>query len=277
VAWSPDGKSIATSLLSFPRALWEKEQFGAFGKSQYDIHVIAADGSRDLRVTDNPRNDMWACWWPGGKCLIYTADQDGASAFCFVRADGTDRQAVKQLTGRISQPSISPDGKKLVFMRRDGAETHIYLALEQSGAPAPVRLSSVGPHNWNPVWSPDGTRILFYSDREGQGRDQIFVVRSDGTHETRLTNGEFNNIFPGWSPDGTKVIFGSDRDGKDQEGIFAMNADGSNVRRLIPGMRAQFARWSPDGTRVAFVSGQFPDTQIYVADANGANPTRVTR
>jgi hypothetical protein len=44
-----------------------------------------------------------------------------------------------------------------------------------------------------------------------------------------------------------------------------MDANGSNLRRLIQDMPAEFARWSPDGRRLAFISGDFPDTHIYVA------------
>lgn len=35
--------------------------------------------------------------------------------------------------------------------------------------------------------------------------------------------------------------------------------------------------WSPDGSRIAFRGGAFPDVDIWVADADGGNPSRLTR
>jgi Tol biopolymer transport system component len=275
VAWSPDGRKLASSAMQISRALWEKERFGALGKSQFDIQVIAVDDSSTVRVTDNPGNDLWAVWWPGGRCLLYAGEREGSSGLYFVKADGSDRQAPKGLPEHVSQPAVSPDGRTIAFMSRQGAESHIYVS--HGGAAAFTKVSSTGPNNWNPVWSPDGAKLLFYSDRRGKGRDQIFVVNADGSAETQLTHDEFNNVFPSWSPDGRKILFGSNREGKGKEGIFVMDADGSNLRRLLPGMPAQFARWSPDGRKLAFISGDFPDTQIYVAEADGANPTPLTR
>lgn len=275
VVWSPDGKKITTSAMHIVAALWEKERFGALRKSQFDIEVLAVDGSSTARITQNSGNDMWPVWWPGGQCLLYVAERDGSSGLYFVKADGSDRQAPKGLPNHVSQPSASPDGKKIAFMSRQGAESHIYVV--ENHATTPKKVTSIGPNNWNPVWSPDGTKILFFSDRQGKGQDQIFVVNTDGSGETQLTRDDFNNVFPSWSPDGKRILFGSTRAGKGSSGIFVMDADGSNLRRLIQDMPAEFARWSPDDGRLAFISGNFPDTHIYVADADGTNPTLLTR
>jgi Tol biopolymer transport system component len=277
VAWSPDSKTLATSAMRIPRSLWEKEQFGALEKSRFDIHLIPIDGSSPVRITDNPENELWPTWWPGGCCVLYAAQWSESSALQFVKIDGSDPQSMKGLPGRISQPSVSPDGKKIAFNSDEGEESHIYVISKEGGGQAPIKLTSTGPNNWNPVWSPDGTKILFFSSRQGKGQDQIFVVNADGAGETQLTQDTFNNVFPSWSPDGRRIVFGSNREGKGKEGIFVMDADGSNIRRLIPSMPAEFARWSPDGKSLAFVSGEFPDTQIYIAGGDGSNLTQVTR
>jgi TolB protein len=276
VAWSPDGQRLATSAMKMSRALWEKERFGAFQKSQFDIYVVPADGSNPLRITQNPESDLWAVWWPGGRCLLFTSEREDISSLYFIKADGTDLRRLRfDGPGRMSEPSVSADGRSIAFAARDDAETHIYaISVGVAGA---VKLTSVGPHNWGPVWSPDGTKILFYSDRRGKGRDQVFVMNADGSSERQLTDDAFNNIFPSWSVDGRRILFISNREGEGKEGVYVMDADGANVGRLAPRLRALFARWSPDGEKLAVVGGDFPDTQIYVAAADGSNPVRLTK
>ena len=55
-----------------------------------------------------------------------------------------------------------------------------------------------------------------------------------------------------------------------------MNADGSGVTRL-GNINSFFARFSPDGKKIAFIMGKFPNTGIYIADADGSNPVKITK
>jgi WD40-like Beta Propeller Repeat len=91
--------------------------------------------------------------------------------------------------------------------------------------------------------------------------------------------------FPGKS---AKIAFSSDRDGNFE--IYSMNPDGSGVTRLTndPGADC-LAAWSADGRRIAFQSdrgtagpttcprpSQTSNFDLYVMDANGTNPVKVT-
>ena len=85
----------------------------------------------------------------------------------------------------------------------------------------------------------------------------------------------FHNITPG--REGTEVI--SD--------IYTVNPDGTNQTNLIAdssyitadtstSVSEGGAAWSPDGARIAFVSSFDSKSDIYVADADGSNPKRLT-
>lgn len=126
-----------------------------------------------------------------------------------------------------------------------------------------------------PAWSPDGRRLAFHR------RGEIFVIEADGSRETCLSEG----VDPSWSHDGERIVFTGG------EGIAVMNADGTEVRTLIrhdfldapewpAGIGVAKPAWSPDGRRIAFEhqgDGDIRPAQIYVMEADGSGPRRVTR
>ena len=77
----------------------------------------------------------------------------------------------------------------------------------------------------------------------------------------------------------TKIAFSSARDGNLE--IYVMDGDGSNQRRVtVNPARDESPAWSPDGKKIAFVSNRNnankDHTQIWVIDADGKNPIRLT-
>jgi hypothetical protein len=73
VAWSADGKHLATSSMSLSRATWELERFAALQRGQFDVQVIPLDRGAPVRAGDTSTNDLWATWWPGERCILYNA------------------------------------------------------------------------------------------------------------------------------------------------------------------------------------------------------------
>ncbi len=141
-----------------------------------------------------------------------------------------------------------------------------------------------------PSWSPDGTRIAFVSDRDGhvpKGRVwstfEIYVMDAEGKNQRNLTNDPNSDHSPAWSPDGKRIVFSSDREVNFE--IYVMDNNGGNPQKLTnnPGTD-QHPSWSADGKRIAFSSyrdGHFIadsglTSEIYVMDADGGNPQRLT-
>ena len=77
----------------------------------------------------------------------------------------------------------------------------------------------------------------------------------------------------------TKIAFASARDGNLE--IYVMDGDGRNRRRVtVNPARDWLPTWSPYGKKIAFVSNRNnvnkDHTQIWVIDADGKNPMRLT-
>ena len=79
-----------------------------------------------------------------------------------------------------------------------------------------------------------------------------------------------------------RIAFKSDRDGNSE--IYVMDADGGNLQRLTNHPDSDFhPSWSPDGKWIAFLSRRDQvrfkhgiTAEIYVMDAGGGNPQRLT-
>ena len=80
----------------------------------------------------------------------------------------------------------------------------------------------------------------------------------------------------GYASRRTKIAFTSSRDGNKE--IYVMDGDGRNQRRVTTHpARDESPAWSPDGAKIAFVSNRNKDRQqIWVIDADGKNPIRLT-
>ena len=127
--------------------------------------------------------------------------------------------------------------------------------------------------------------LLFASNRSGNY--EILRMKSDGTGQQPLTNDDtYDSWWPKPSPDRRSILFTRAPKGKHDDYAHAstwiMNADGSQARALIPhgafGWKLQaHPEWSPDGRQIALVGGSTSNPQIFLVDAQGRNPFRLTR
>ena len=107
-------------------------------------------------------------------------------------------------------------------------------------------------------------------------------MNADGSRPLLLTANIGHNIFPGWSADGKHIIFSSSKRETDTgdsyvDGsyLYLSSPDGSGLTKL-GNIKSFFVRFSPDGKKIAYISGKFPQTAIYVANADGSNQVKIT-
>lgn len=103
----------------------------------------------------------------------------------------------------LRYPSISPDGKTIVFCYKGD----IYKVDAAGGAAMPITLSDA--HDFMPIWSPDGKWIAYASDKAGNY--DIYVMPAEGGESTRLTFHSSYDYPAYFTPDGKSIVYNSNR------------------------------------------------------------------
>ncbi len=170
-------------------------------------------------------------------------------------------------------PSLSPDGKSVVYAARDSGDWDIFSL--RVGGQNPVNLTEAfAVDDTQPAYSQDGEMIAFRSERGGGG---IFVMGATGESPRRLTDFGYN---PAWSPDGQMVLFATER-------IIHPFGRGTSylwTAHLRTGVTTQITQsdgvqpsWSPNGRRIAFWRVQDGGQRdILTIPAEGGDPLPVT-
>ena len=154
------------------------------------------------------------------------------------------------LEGRESFPSLSPDGKSLLFVKKsEDGNADIYLQRVGGGNAQNLTLDSP-TDDTQPAFSPDGQQIVFRSEREGGG---LFVMGATGESARRLTEFGYN---PAWSPDGHRIVFATEGVARPLERkivsqLWTLDLTTSQRRPLAAGDAVQ-PSWSPHGQRIAY-------------------------
>ena len=239
---------------------------------------------RELYLPQLTSGPSSAAWSSDGKSLVYSMQGS-----LWIQDVG-DRHA-KQLTddrGFDYQPDVSPDGKKVVYVRYNGAAVELMLLDLPSGRT--VSLTENHAVNLEPRWSPDGEQIVFVSTVNtghfllytasigSNGLSELVCLVPDHKSVTkRYYYSAFDHaINPTWSPDGKKIIFVSNREIAHGAGdIVSYNVSTKEIHTL----HHEETSWrtkpdiSPDGTRMVYASYLGRNWhQLWMLPAQGGYP-----
>lgn len=180
------------------------------------------------------------------------------------------RMALHRLSDEIEEIVTGVRGiaATRILYNRDGTLWQV----DSDGANARP-LPGVGPAI-SPEWHPS-RRIIAYTQWADDGSH--VVVRDLVTGQARRVSFALGtNITPAFSPDGKKLVFSYGSDATDLWQVALEGGEGPVRITVGRGSENTQPSFSPDGRRIAFATGRLGRPEIYIMDADGANPQWLT-
>ncbi len=180
------------------------------------------------RLTANADLEFAPAFSPDGQSLAYVTWNDTAGGHVWSQPLGPEARGAQKLTevpGQYANPSFSPDGRRVVFVKGSGATFrggdpgdelwHEIQWVDAQGGPAHTVTSTANRGNTRrmtrPTFSPDGQRIFYLEDDPAAKpytvpKSMLVSVRLDGTdRREHLRWAKAEEALP--SPDGRWVAF----------------------------------------------------------------------
>lgn len=250
------------------------------------VFTVNADGTGLKQVTRFKDSDGDVPGWskdglhlvfdrhfdPGGpteRLVLYTA-----------RADGSRLTALPQAGTGAVEPTWFPDGRHILFVSYPSGRLMVINAdgrgPRSAGVPGPGGNTCVLPDNRH-------IALLRPKTTDGDSASAIFVAGLHGHGLKRISPwGTYADKID-CSPDGGRIVFSQPGfgEGGASSNVFTMRVDGSDVVQLTRDTGGKIDNgadsWSPDGSKIAYVSNRSGAFQIWTINADGTEPTQLTK
>ncbi len=255
------------------------------GEARVALAPAAPDPAADSRAVPD-RQQAAASRWPErivwlaliaavAAALAWRSGQFGKGAASGETLPSFTLKRLTELPGPELQPSLSPDGRQLLYTSAAGGNRDVYLL--RVGGDRAIDLTASSPlDDHQAAFSPDGERIAFRSERDGGG---LFVMGATGESVRRLTDFGFD---PAWSPDGQHLAFATEAVDdpylrRTTSGLWTVALDTGQTTRLTEEADGVQPTWSPTGGRIAYWSNTDGQRDIWTRAASGGERVPVTR
>jgi Tol biopolymer transport system component len=246
------------------------------GNSLINIWIAPdQDASRARQITTGERGEDGArglVWTPDNK-IVYRSVASGSPQLWIMDADGAGNRQLSVDTRHNFDPTISPDGRYLVWSGNRTDIRHIWrMELGGSGL---TQLTN-GDGEWFPQYTPDGKWLVYQAMGSGSNDREVWKAPAGGGAPIQLTDKPA--YAPAVSPDGKLIACNYRTDADAQIKLAVIPLEGRAPVKLF-GMEGRFVRpirWTPDGHALAYVVTRGGVSNIWSQSLAGGQPKPLT-
>jgi tricorn protease len=285
-SFSPDGRSI---VFNRHPSVWSRQHYRGSYAADLWIGNLANNTYTKL-LGDDRYNRLWPMWGADNN-IYYVADplpndasvkpgsaevRKSLNNIYRIPATGGGQpvQVTKHTDGNVFWPSISADGKVIVYEDNfgiwkldvaSGKTSEIKLDITTDDKDNEIEMETVSNDVDSFDISPSGRRAVVST------RGQILTIATDRGDLTRIVPDAMasRSTEPKWSPDGKLIAFVSDRSGRDE--VWVSDPEGKSPKKITDlDNEKGVLLWTPDSKSLLYSAA---DKKLYsyaVADGKTA-------
>ena len=231
ISLTTDGRTIATVQAENVGNLWVGTATDPMSATQLSGARGRADGLSGL------------AWTPDNR-LVFSSSASGTVQLWISDADGQNAHQLTTDKDVAVFPSVSPDGRFIVFQQ--ASEAGMFISRVDVDGSSRRRVTSEGAEFF-PILSPDGRTLFYMSPKGGQLRP--FKMPLDGGPAVSLAETLFRATDV--SPDGRQLL-GNGWDAANRRSSLAtLSVDGGTPQLLNTNVLGQSA-WTRDGAGITY-------------------------
>jgi Tol biopolymer transport system component len=231
------------------------------------------DAARARQITNGRENgDSGLVWTPDGR-IIYTSLSSGYADIWITNADGGAPKQLTFGTDANNFPSVSPDGRYIVFETNRSIGWSIWrMNMDGSGLKELVR--NIDQFSLPQVSS--DSQWVFYTARDSSSKKVTWRVAIDGGTPEQLTQRDMLSSAI-LSPDGKLLdyYYRENPDGPPKIEIVPTSG-GEPVQTLDLPKDGYDVRWSPDGRSLFYLKDANNSTNLWSLPLDGGKPRQLT-
>ena len=231
----------------------------------FNPNTLALSGS-PVRITENVGAGLFAANFSVSRDIVaYRTGSGGRQGrqLMWIDRAGKRLEMIGDEGFLVSNPALSPDGRRVAVQRTTAANVDIWLI--DLARNVPSRLTNQPAVESMPIWSPDGSRIAFSQTANTDGPVVVSIDRPSEMTSLGLP-GSGPAILTDWSRDGRYVMYKAQNRDTGTFDLWAVPLEGERTPMAVSasGFDERDGQFSPDGRWVAFESDESGVSEIYV-------------
>jgi serine/threonine protein kinase/Tol biopolymer transport system component len=179
------------------------------------------------QLTTGPGPDYDPMYDPSSKAIYYANGKQIGSLVAYDIKTGASKEIFSELS---TQPIISPDGKKVLFLKLIEPFRATELWVSDLDGKNQVKLTAAA-YIGTGMWSPDSSHVSFFTFENANEPNKGFVSTLDGRTITEIKGIEGNIQNISWSND-AKTLYVSASTGPITR-TWKVNADGTGAEKFV--------------------------------------------